>query len=375
MRKSQRVLGVLVSTWMVASLGANAQMNRSRPTAITDGQDLERIRESWRVLEPVTCHNLSVYPVVSNLKLETGQFLTLDEGLASGVVRILEQGQVEGSLYRRRDSRRWPPTEGVRPDFGGANVNELVLVNDSSQPLILLAGEVVSGGKQNRIIGADLVVPPKSSPLPLAVFCVEHGRWSSGTSFGSAKTMAHPEVRMEAQAKKSQAGVWESVSRAAAGLGTASPTSNYQDLVSSPRAEKAFNEIATSLESDYERELREDPRGRNSVGVVVAVDGQLIWTDVFTGQEQFRKYWPKLLRSYVMEAESRPSDRKRVPSAKEAEAFLLEDGGHASVQIEPGAYRRTEISAKNYEVVALEALGKWEDTGLLVHYSKMARDQ
>jgi len=41
--------------------------------------------------------------------------------------------------------------------------------------------------------------------------------------------------------------------------------------------------------------------------------------------------------------------------------------------MEPGAFRRTEISANDYQVVALEALGKFEDAGLLLHYNKMAR--
>jgi hypothetical protein len=42
--------------------------------------------------------------------------------------------------------------------------------------------------------------------------------------------------------------------------------------------------------------------------------------------------------------------------------------------MEPGAYRRTEISAGDYQVVALEALGKSEENALLVHYNKMTRE-
>lgn len=366
----KQVFGVLALSILVAPL--TAQINRSRPSGTKQSRDVEAFHESWRVLEPITRRNLSVYPVVSTVRVDTAGFLTLDEGLASGDVRIQERGEIERALYRRRDSRRWPVPDPVPQ--GGASVNELVLLNESSRPLILLAGEVVSGGKQNRIIGADLVVPPKSEPLPLTVFCVEQGRWSGGGAFGSAKTIAHPSIRMEAQTKKSQTGVWESVARSAALVGAASPTSSYQDVVNSPRAKRELDEVASSIDSDYERELREQLRGRKAVGVVVAINGELVWSDVFPSEELFHKYWPKLLRSYVMEAAARGRGTKYVPSSNDAEAFLLKDRGRVNVRVEPGVYRLTEISADNYQIVALEALGKLADSGLLIHYNKMARD-
>jgi hypothetical protein len=69
------------------------------------------------------------------------------------------------------------------PDYRSAPaVNQLVLVNRSKRPLLLLAGELVSGGKQDRIIAKDRIVAPGAEPLPLDVFCVEHGRWSSGSN-------------------------------------------------------------------------------------------------------------------------------------------------------------------------------------------------
>jgi hypothetical protein len=283
-------------------------------------------------------------------------------------------------MVRPRDGRRWPEQA---PQFqSGASVNELVLVNDSVKPLLLLAGEVVSGGKQNRIIGADVVVPPKSEPMPLTVFCVEHGRWSSGGGgFGSAKAIAHPQIRMEAQANKSQQGVWNSVARAAGAMSAESSTQDYTHVLASPQAQSRVEATAKSIEGDYERELREQVRGRSAVGVVVAINGELVWSDVFPNAELFRKYWPKLLRSYIMEAESRGSGEEPpwgpklagVPSTKQAETFLLEDHGRVSIKEEPAAYRRTEIAGGNYQIVALETVGKSEEVGLMLHYNKMAR--
>jgi len=352
-----------------------------RPKPAPAGVGVGEFRASWRVLEPVTRRNLSIYPIVSSLAVDTSGFITLDEGVASGEVRILERGQLESSLIRRRTTRPWPEqTQQVQG--GGASVNELVLVNDSGKPLLLLAGEVVSGGKQNRIIGADVIVPPKSEPMLLTVFCVEHGRWTAGGgAFTSAKAIAHPGIRKEAQASKSQQGVWDSVARAAGALAAASPTQDYTHVLESPEAKRRVDEAAREIAEDYERELREQIRGRSAVGVVVAINGELVWSDVFPNAELFRKYWPKLLRSYVMEAESRghgdepPWGRKltSVPTVKQAESFLLEDGGRVSVKLEPAAYRRTEIASGNYQVVALEAIAKSEESGLMLHYNKMTR--
>ncbi|MBZ5513413.1 MAG: hypothetical protein LAN62_00940 [Acidobacteriia bacterium] len=379
MRKDWMTAGVMLVLLAVPLVG---QVVRPRPEPLPKGRGVAEFRESWKALPPITRRNLSVYPVVSTLGADTSGFITLDEGVAAGTVKILERGQVDGAIYRRRDSRRWPPPVEQFPERGGASVNELVLLNESSRPLLLLAGEVVSGGKQNRIIGADLVVPPKSDPLPLTVFCVEHGRWSAGGgSFGSAKAIAHPEIRLQAQANKSQQGVWDSVSRAAGAVAAASPTQDYNAVLHSEAAQERVEKAARSIEVDYERELREQVGGRGAVGVVVAINGELVWSDVFPNAELFRKYWPKLLRSYVMEAESRepgevsPWGDKRInsPSPKRAEAFLLEDRGRVSIKIEPAAYRRTEIASGDYQIVALEAVEKSEEPGLMLHYNKMAR--
>ncbi len=380
MRRTWKRLSVIASILLVVPLVA--EMRRAPSPKIQGNSDIQQFRESWQVLKPITRGNLSIFPVASALRGDTSGFLTLDDGLASGAVRIVERGQIEPAMMRRRTRERWPGPVAIEP-HGGASVNELVLMNESSQPLILLAGEVVSGGKQNRVIGADLVVPPKSDPLPLTVFCVEHGRWSAGGGgFGSAKLMAHPEIRKQAQVYKSQQGVWDSVSRSAVAAEAAAPTADYAEVLASARARRDWDEIATSIESDYERELRDQLRGLDAVGVVVAIDGELVWSDIFSSADLFREYWPKLLRSYVVEAQSRsghyttPPWRKNggVPSPEEAQKFLLQDQGQVTVKMEPGIYRRTEISASAYQIVALEALGKTEESSLLVHYNKMARE-
>src|SRR5271154_431457 len=156
----------------------------------------------WRLLEPVSYENLTVFPVVSAVNHDTGDLMTLEEGLANGEVAVREQGA--DTMIRSRAG-------GTTPASGGASVNQLVLVNNSKRALLLLAGELVSGGKQDRIIAKDRIVPVGSQPLPLKVFCVEHGRWSQGADFATSDTIVHPSVREQAAVGQSQSSVWASV--------------------------------------------------------------------------------------------------------------------------------------------------------------------
>src|SRR5215831_2747541 len=159
----------------------------------------------WRILDPVAYENISVFPVVASYGGDTSAFLTLQEGLATGEVVVRERGSEE--MVRGRDGR---PV--YIPQTTGAAVNQLVLVNRSKRPLLLLAGELVSGGKQDRIIGKDRIVPVGAPPLPLDVFCVEHGRWTGVAQFSAANTIVHPSVREKAAVDKKQTEVWDAVS-------------------------------------------------------------------------------------------------------------------------------------------------------------------
>src|SRR5438132_7080534 len=145
------------------------------------------LTSGYKVLSPIRHGNLTVFPVAAASSHNTQAFLTLDEGLRSGEVIVTEAGNVQ-PLMRRRNR---PVTHD------GAQVNQLVLVNNSKRPLILLAGEIVTGGKQDRVIGKDRLVPAESDPIDLSAFCVEPGRWTgaSAKSDSYKSAMAQPPAR------------------------------------------------------------------------------------------------------------------------------------------------------------------------------------
>ena len=328
----------------------------------------------WRLLEPITYENLTVFPVVSSSGYDTSQFLTLEEGLSSGEVVVREQGAE--TLVRSRDSnRQYIPNSGP-------SVNQLVLLNRGKRPLLLLSGELVSGGKQDRVIAKDRIVAPGSEPLPLNVFCVEHGRWSAGSQFTSAKTIVHPSVREQAAVKQNQSEVWDSVSagstyelRGGAASGgapapTAAPRLSRSDVEATMRDEAPTQSYAKvygsrrvlqtvdGLVEEMQRRFRKETsglKGERVVGVVIAYGGEVAWSDIFASGDLFDQYWNKLIHSYAVEAAARPTLREKA-SMDDAREFLRHINGHEKSESEPGVYRWRETSEGSLSQIELDAL-------------------
>src|SRR5258708_13509360 len=172
-----------------------------------DGGSLPAKANDYKILAPITHGDLTIFPVVSAKVHDTSDFITLDEGIRSGDVVVTEVGNLHSTMQRR------PPYQ--TRTYQGAEVNRLVLVNNSKHPLILLAGEVVTGGKQDRVVGKDRIVPAESDPVDLSVFCVEHGRWiETSTKFDThASVMLQPSVRKSATADQDQQKVWDEVGK------------------------------------------------------------------------------------------------------------------------------------------------------------------
>jgi ARG and Rhodanese-Phosphatase-superfamily-associated Protein domain len=329
----------------------------------------------YKVLPPIRHGNLTVFPVVAAVTHNTGEFLTLDEGLRSGEVQVAESGSMQ-PLMR---GHVMPAQPGP-----GAQVNQLMLVNHSKRPLILLAGEIVTGGKQDRVIGKDRIVPAESDPIDLGVFCVEPGRWTGAAAFGVsggsrvASPMAAPAVRGKAMGDKNQAQVWNEVRSAQAGVAAklstseaveVTSTTSYAAVMVNPGVTKQVDAVAAPIEHEY-RSLIEQLRTQHAVGVVVAVNGKIIWADMFASTDLLEKYWPKLVRSYAAEAfVTQAKDHET--DVKAAQAFVDNlEGRHETVESEPGLYRHTEISGDGFRAFELTSL--LPKTGFELHVAKMA---
>ena len=92
-------------------------------------------------------------------------------------------------LYRHDEQRREyvSAAEAMRTgeltvsDAPQASVPTLHADNTSGKTVFFVAGEVVFGGRQDRIVTESFLVPPGGASIPVA--CVEAGRWSGSAAF------------------------------------------------------------------------------------------------------------------------------------------------------------------------------------------------
>jgi hypothetical protein len=232
-------------------------------------------------IKSLTYKNLRLYPIraKANLKEQTktiSQYTSLKEALDKKKIRITEkEGKGEG-----------------------AEVNTLYAENTSQDTLFLMAGEVIQGGKQDRVIGQDVVIPPKSAKVKLPVYCVEAGRWSaksSGNQFNGYHSVSGLSVRKAVEVKKDQSEVWKSVSDVNSKNKVVTSTSAYTALSSATDYVKIEKEYLTALQSKLAAE-------KDIIGVIVVSGNKVIGCEIFATEQLFKKSADNLLRSYIHEA-------------------------------------------------------------------------
>lgn len=388
--------GGMACLWMVGGLlGLTAAIPWGGMAAAADQAGAKKT-DAYRVLKPIESGELVLYPIARNTASEAAaqwRYLTLDEGLKSGQVVIEEAGKARGLVRSRgRDG-------GLAMEPGGDEVNTLVLENRSHLPLLLLAGEIVTGGKQDRVIGKDRIVQADSAPLDLSVFCIEPGRWTEKTAvFQSAgkdapmSFMVEPSVRSQAMVEQDQELVWSAVAQsiAAERAVTAPParpvgpvvdgegnvrdggvnvgpvptvifrgmpaTTSYAQAMASPEAVKQVDAAAEAAlgegDATVQRLLKE-----RAVGAVAAIHGHIVWADVFATPELLAAYWTKLVRSYAAEAVHSSAEQGPAASAEAALRFVEEPvEGRETSEGSSTVYRYTEIRGREESLFLLDSL-------------------
>lgn len=235
--------------------------------------------------DPITFKNLTIFPLYALDPSLGKEVLTLDEGMDKSLVKITER------------------------DTSGT-VNELVLHNRSDKPLFLMAGEVILGGKQDRVIGKDILIPPKKK-VAIGVFCVEQGRWSanqSGGRFRSGKALAHSKLRTKANFK-GQGQVWDEVAKKNQARGTVNATSTYRQVAT----ERKVADAVAPYGEHFSAALARLDQSR-MVGLAVALDGQIVGIERFGSPKLFAKMQGKLLRSIYVEAVDAPVAKEPPPT-------------------------------------------------------------
>lgn len=238
------------------------------------------IEEHLRTLEigsPFNYRNLTIVPVYAKTVKDKTDYVTLDEAVRKGYLTISE--------------------------LDGGRVPQVRLSNNSGHYILLVAGEILTGCRQDRLVGRDALIGPKSKDIILPVYCSEQGRWTyKSNKFFSEDSQAEPYLRGQIYAQKSQSAIWNGIAKHSRKLSVRSESGALQDVYRDKRVAGEMQTYIDKLE-DFPR-LEED-----AVGVVVGLGDKIIGIDIFANPAVFNSLWPKLLKSYAALAISEEGQR------------------------------------------------------------------
>lgn len=232
---------------------------------------------------PFVHDNLAVYLLRGPDRLELEGVITLAQALEQGKAVVRETG----------------------------DVNRLEVENLADTGVFIEAGDIVKGGQQDRVLATDLVLPPKSGPIPIDAFCVEQGRWSAR----AAEPVAHfassddalpaRRLKLAANAERNQGAVWSEVAKLQEKLAVAAAKPVTGELSHTSLQLTLENEAVEKGVSSYVDAVAKHAtltRYDDVIGFAFAVNGDVVSADLYGASRLALERWPKLLRAAAVEA-------------------------------------------------------------------------
>lgn len=188
---------------------SGATVNRHQKTSASP---IINLIGQCKVKNPYHYQNLTIFPIFA-IPESQFEYLTLEQGIKQDYVEIKE--------------------------LGSGQVNTVQVKNKSRHYIFGLAGELIIGAKQDRMLKEDILIPPFSKWLEIPVYCTEHGRWTEQTKkFQSRGIMMPGMLRAKAMKTESQTEVWAGVDEVHADLAVAPKTRAFKEVYESPNIQE-----------------------------------------------------------------------------------------------------------------------------------------
>lgn len=261
-----------------------------------------------------TYKNLRLYPIYANDAFRDAH---KDIGKYTPLQRALQEKKIAVTETVGTPSNN---TVNQQVSSGGETVNTLYLENTSSDTIMIMAGEVVKGGKQDRVLAQDMILPPRSGKKDISVFCVEQGRWTysadakkANNAFYGYSQVAGTNVRKGAVVDKNQQKVWKEVESVTKKNEAGTSSGTYTALDTS----KKYNSELKIYSDYFKTVMKTQP---NVIGIVACTGDKVIGCDMFATADMFNLYFDNLMNSYSTEAITNGSAAKT--DYKTAQAYL-----------------------------------------------------
>ncbi|HEX8130937.1 MAG TPA: DUF6569 family protein [Pyrinomonadaceae bacterium] len=348
--KSQTMYKVLIVALLSVAVPLALFAQGTRRRSSHAGQQPQARRQvastnDYKISGPYTHNNLAVFLIHGKDKLNGKTFLTLQEALKQRKVVVYET----------------------------KNVNELAIENLSRyEEVYVQSGDIVKGGQQDRMLGVDLIVPPRSGRISIAAFCVEQGRWQKRgseevTRFSSSnERVATRELKIAANKSKSQGEVWNKVAEAQSKLSV-----NVGARVDAPASQSSLqltleNRQVQQTAAAYIQALSHIAEGKPDViGYAFAINGRVNSADVYAANALFRKLWPSLLKASAIEAIAELQKGRKFDAVSPADVGAFLNDAEAGAATEKDVTKRVQMITRESKVNILfetrdrTAAGPW----------------
>lgn len=290
MRRSTSALALLCVTVVAVCYLLFGEADPRAPINSPGGASGSRVIDVTRIAvagdrvihEPETFENLSVFMISGKEKISGANYSTLAEALEDGSVIVHET----------------------------SNVNQLAVENKTKdRTVVILAGSIVKGGRQDRVLSMDMILKPNSGKVPIDAFCVEQSRWAQrgnerSDRFSSSKTQVSGKgLRKAVKNSSGQGKVWEEVANEQSKI-----SSNIKSDVTANASPTSFqlaveNKDLKSEIAKYKKALGDAiDKYPEAIGYAACINGEFSTADVYANRQLFEKTWDQHISSAITEA-------------------------------------------------------------------------
>lgn len=244
---------------------------------------VKKFLDTLEVGSPISYDNLTIFPIFRPIEKRIEKLKTLSEALELKIVDIKETG----------------------------TVSEIEIVNKSDDTKILiLEGETIKGGAQNRVINTTIILDEKSS-IRVPTTCVQQHRWNTFDAPFTKTDYSPPDVLTSLSASVSrsmstsrgsggsicyaadQTQIWDKCS---VNLGYVSSGDSTGDIHS------VYKEKAPDIDKAYSKIKPYLPTGEDWVGIISVIDNMWFLGDICDEHDIAKNHLERLIKSHIYQA-------------------------------------------------------------------------
>lgn len=260
-----------------------------------------------------------------------------------------------------------------------SNVNELAVENLSKEfDVFIQSGDIVKGGKQDRVLAISIIIPARSGRVLIQAFCVESDRWAKRGDEDSSKFSSSNErivtkdLKMAANKSRSQSEVWDKVEEAQAKL-----SQNVGGSVNAPTSKSSLqlsleNKKVAATIDEYVKNFAQITAGKSDViGYAFAINGEINSADIYVSNALFKKLWMKMLKASAVEAVAESNEKKSFGEVKaNAVKTFLADAEKGKAEEKNVSNRVKVLTREDQENVVFETRDEKEKAVIHKSYVK-----